>query len=391
MYEDIKETEYLDLSKRKLGVNGILDILKDLAEDHLLKQVDLSYNIISDEFFQRDIIENFIKKLKYYLSKNTGLIALDLAGNYLFHYHPHPTNEHIKNYEKELANALLATKISRIDLSDNNISGHSGRELDGFIYFCKNYMCKRQAFQIRNSLLTSQGFHALTHCLGVHSSLTYLDVSDNMGGLDAHGNQTSEGILHFARILSQTIHLKVLKIARNHLRDKEIDLIANAVHDMAEFRDLDIAGNVCKYYSCRSLKSALISHGVSYAPGTGFRELNLSTNPIGDEGIKEISIALRRTQTLRILRISNCGITEVGGQWLQDALAENSTVVVIDAYGNLMSPEQESLVVAEIEANEHVEAIRNDPMSVDAESLYIDVRKFYFFHFFRFVCYSTMI
>jgi Ran GTPase-activating protein (RanGAP) involved in mRNA processing and transport len=346
MYEDVQDNEYLDVSKNNLGLKGVLDILKDISEDTLLKQVDLSRNMVAEEFFNPKNIENFYKKLKYYLAKNNTLTALDLSGNYLFYYHPHPTNEHVKNYEKELANALLATKVKRVDLSDNNIAGYTGRELDGMVYFLKTYMVKGQALQVRNSHLSCQGFHALTHCLGVYSSLTYLDVSDNLGGLDAAGRHSSEGIVHFAKILSQTIHLRTLKIARNQLIDQDIDSIAEAVHDCVEFRDLDISGNLGRYYSCRSLKQAVISHCIFCSPAIqGFRELNISTNLIGDDGIKEICIAIRRSETLEILRIANCGLTEVGGQWLQDALAENSTIVVIDAFGNLMSEEQEILVV----------------------------------------------
>jgi Ran GTPase-activating protein (RanGAP) involved in mRNA processing and transport len=218
--------------------------------------------------------------------------------------------------------------------------------MDGFIYFLKNYMIKNEALHVRNSNLTSQGFQALTHCLGIYSSLTYLDCSDNLGGLDARGNPTSEGMIHFCKILSQTLHLRVLKIARNHLGDNELQLIANAVHDCPEFRDLDISGNLGRYFCCRNMKTAVISHSTASGPTMlGFRELNISTNPIGDDGIKELCIAIRRTGSLRILRVANCGITEKGGQLLQDALSDNATITVVDVYGNLMSSDQESLVV----------------------------------------------
>jgi hypothetical protein len=99
----------------------------------------------------------------------------------------------------------------------------------------------------------------------------------------------------------------------------------------------------------------------------------LSTNPIGDEGIKEICHAIRQATTLKILRVANCGLSEIGGQMLQDALADNSTVTIVDVYGNLMSEDQESLVVAESEANQFIEEIQADHMALDADSLFIDV------------------
>jgi hypothetical protein len=90
---------------------------------------------------------------------------------------------------------------------------------------------------------------------------------------------------------------------------------------------------------------------------------------LGDEGAKYLSVAIRRTTSLEILRIAGCGIGETGGESLQDALAANSTIVVIDAFQNLMSLEQESLVNAEVEANEIVYQIRENPMAIDANSL----------------------
>ena len=101
----------------------------------------------------------------------------------------------------------------------------------------------------------------------------------------------------------------------------------------------------------------------------GFRELSLSFNLIGDEGAKELAVAIRRTTSLEILRVAGCGIGELGGEILQDALAANSTIIIIDARHNPMSIEQESLVNAEVEANELIYEIRKDPMKIDCNIL----------------------
>jgi hypothetical protein len=99
-FEDVNTRfEYLNLSHRQLGLEGVLDVMFDLSEDKVLKQVDLSYNISMEEVCNPKNIEYFFKKMKKYLSKNDTLTALDLAGNHLFHFHPHPSNEHVKVYE----------------------------------------------------------------------------------------------------------------------------------------------------------------------------------------------------------------------------------------------------------------------------------------------------
>jgi hypothetical protein len=266
MYEDVLDNQYLDVSKSGLGIDGCIDVFEDLVQDKMLKQVNLSYNITPEEAYNPRRMEHFYRRMKYYLQKNTTLTALDLAGNALFHYHPHPTNEHVVNYEKQITYVLNATKIKRIDLSSNNMAGFSGRELDGLKHFLQNYMVKNEAFSLRSSYLTSQGLRVLTHCLGGYSSMTYLDISDNLAGVDPAGSPDSEGVMHFTKILAQTVKLRTLKIARNHLRDRDCEHISEAIECMPFFQDLDISGNIIKYYSCKALRTALNSHSIESGP-----------------------------------------------------------------------------------------------------------------------------
>jgi hypothetical protein len=165
-----------------------------------------------------------------------------------------------------MTDALLATKITHIDLSENNMLGFKGRELKGFLYFLKKFMIKGQAFQCRHSQINSQGLICLTHCLGQPSTLTYLDISDNMGGLDPEGRPTNEGITVLAKAIAQSFHLKTLKIGRNMLKDSAIELLAEAVQVIPQFQDLDITGNQCKQYGMRAMREAVISHSIICEP-----------------------------------------------------------------------------------------------------------------------------
>lgn len=266
-YESVNpKFEFLDLSRHNLGAEGVLSVLEDLLEDKIIKHVNLSYNILLEEWRTPAHLETFLKKFRKLLMRNTNLTALDFAGNHLFHYHPHPSNEHIKNYEREMAEILRLTTISHIDLSDNNITGHSSRELNGLTYFCSRYMARNKAFQCRSSNLSSQGVFAITHCLGVYSTLTYLDISDNLAGVDPRGEINKEGIAALASAIAKTMSLQYLRIARNRLYDEHVQLLGDAIQIMPQFLDLDIAGNMCKMYGCRALKLALASHGVQNHP-----------------------------------------------------------------------------------------------------------------------------
>jgi hypothetical protein len=124
-YEGVDLTyEYLDLSRRNFGIAGLLEVLEDIAEDNIIKQLDLGYNMTPDDVSDHRDIEYFFKRLKFNLAKNTTLTALDFAGNHLFDHFPHPSNEHTKNYVEELSDILSgSTLITHIDLSENNITG----------------------------------------------------------------------------------------------------------------------------------------------------------------------------------------------------------------------------------------------------------------------------
>ena len=98
--------------------------------------------------------------------------------------------------------------------------------------------------------------------IGIHSTLMYLDLSDNQGGLDPNGKPNPEGILALSSALSHSLHLKTLKLARNLLRDAEFEALAQAVQVMPQFQDLDLSGNLSKHYGIRFIKDAVIAHSI---------------------------------------------------------------------------------------------------------------------------------
>jgi len=261
-YEELGPEEYLDLSHRELGLEGVLDHIKEMQGDTIIKQLRLSYNIIAEEFQNPRRIEYFMRTLKKHLTKHETLTALDLAGNHLFRYHAHPTNEHVKNYQMELTRALKPSKITHLDVSDTNIAGDAGSELKGLVHLMTQCMVHRRAFKCRLNKLSSQGFLAVSNCLGASSSLTYLDLSYNLGGLDPVGRPNSEGTQALSLQLKQCLHLRVLKLAENHLTDDDMVNIADALHNMPQFQDLDVASNKIRTNGARALKLAIISHSL---------------------------------------------------------------------------------------------------------------------------------
>lgn len=128
-------------------------------------------------------------------------------------------------------------------------------------------MIHGKAFQCRLSNLNSQCFKTISACLGPFSSMTYLDLSDNQGGLDPSGQRNGEGIAAIAQNLGHSLHMRVLKLARNFLVDEDISCIAHVLHNMPRFQDLDLSGNLCHSSGAKSLNLAFISHSVLTEPG----------------------------------------------------------------------------------------------------------------------------
>jgi hypothetical protein len=164
--------------------------------------------------------------------------------------------------QMEITDALLVSSVVRVDLSDNNMTGNRGRETRGLVYFADKYMHGGEAFQCRHSNLTSQGFRCLSKALGVHSTLTFLDVSDNFGGLDPDGRPSSDGITALCEALARSLHFKTLKIGHNVLRDRELEQICESLQMIPTFRDLFIDGNQCRHIGMRALREAIIGHAL---------------------------------------------------------------------------------------------------------------------------------
>lgn len=158
-YEDVDETfEYLDLSRKNLGVLGIQDILNDIEYDTLLKHLDISYNMTSDEAEQPSKMKILFNTISKAFKRNKTLTALDLAGNHMFQNSIHPLNEHLTNYFIDFTDSLCLTNIKRINISDNNIVG-TGRKNKGLAYFIKKYVSNKAiGFTCRSNNMYSPSF-----------------------------------------------------------------------------------------------------------------------------------------------------------------------------------------------------------------------------------------
>ena len=144
---------------------------------------------------------------------------------------------------------------------DNNLLGNSGRIYKPLSHLIRNYISKTcLVFKCQHNQLHSQAFCLISESLAYTSSLTHLDLSNNLGGLDPYKNQNSEGIDTLARMLINCHTLKILKLANNHMSDEDIVRIAESVLILPNMRELDVSNNFCYIFGILALKDAILSH-----------------------------------------------------------------------------------------------------------------------------------
>uniref|UniRef100_A0A8C2KMC4 NACHT domain-containing protein n=2 Tax=Cyprinus carpio TaxID=7962 RepID=A0A8C2KMC4_CYPCA len=115
---------------------------------------------------------------------------------------------------------------------------------------------------------------------------------------------TDKSCSALATVLGSDTNLKELNMNNNNLQDSGMKLLCiglkniNCKLEILRLNCISITDE-----GCAALASAFNSN---------LRELDLSRNQIGDSGVTEISSLLRNSQTLQILRLSDCSITEEG-------------------------------------------------------------------------------
>lgn len=191
-----------------------------------------------------------------------------------------------QDYWVDLAKILLKSNIRRLDISDNAISGTSGTRVSGLRYFFRTYVHEHcQAIKVRMSNIHAGSIGAVCEGLGHGSDVEHIDLSDNRIGLAPSNIHTHTGIETLFHELSCTENIRVIKLARNSLRDEEFEYVARGINGMATLEELDLHGNYCHDIGMGHLKLSLLSLGAfTHGELYGLKDLNLSQNPIGDIG-----------------------------------------------------------------------------------------------------------
>jgi len=104
------------------------------------------------------------------------------------------------------------------------------------------------------------------------------------------------------------------------------------------------------------------------------KDLNISSNPLGPEGVEHISEAISKSETITTLDLSDCRIDKKTNILLQSALVSNTHLTKLVLSSNTMTPLMEAKTQAEIEANKLLNLLSKNVHAVDANDLSSAVR-----------------
>ena len=376
-FKELYPEDILDLSNKRLGVEGVAKSLKrNIRPQTMCALVDISGNVDMGESYDPRMMETFMAALERILTENQNLKILVSASNHMFDNSPHPNNQHLHYYLCNLADMLSTSSITEIDVSDNSIIGYHGKQLTGLAHLVRKFLVpKAEGFTCRLSRLHSRSLFFISEALGPHSHIIYLDLSDNPLSLDASQVKSMEGIRQLTMMMSHTATLKTIKFARCGLCDDAMGLIFSALATMDHVQTVDVSGNYCKELGAEAVKHAIVSHGLPLGPGKCLTNLDLSNNPLGNMGAAHVAEAMGQSSTLVMLNLATCGIDKKPMTMLVKALSTNIALKQIDITQNPSPESTLNRVWAEVEANNLLVALTDDPLSVNALELTLPVHE----------------
>ncbi|XP_041987217.1 tonsoku-like protein [Aricia agestis] len=131
------------------------------------------------------------------------------------------------------------------------------------------------------------------------------------------------------RALTHQTHITAVMISNNNIGDEGLKYLTEAICTMKHVTHLDISRNNISADGIKTFLSAFEKPGRQMCQG--LEDLDVSGNPISNDGFKSI-VKLSQYLKLRVLKLNNCGITEVSDS--NKSCNNFDTLEVIDLSNN---------------------------------------------------------
>ncbi|XP_026054568.1 ribonuclease inhibitor-like isoform X1 [Carassius auratus] len=352
----------LNLSEHELGDTRVNQISALLQDKHCtLNTLMLKNNSITEK--------GCAALISAFYSNPSNLIELDLSGNKLGNSGIEKICLLLKNPQcklkqlklsdcsiteegyKALASALRSnpSHLIELDLTGND-PGQSGvKQLSDLL---QDEQCSLKTIRFLKSPAAEEACEYLTKVLGTSPLfLTELDLSeDKLGDLDgeklssllmdSHSklekmklnncDRTEKSCSVLATVLSSKTILKEMNLNNSRLLDSGVkEIFEGLKNPVCELKILKLSNCALTEESCSALASVLSSDSSS------LKDLDLSNNTLKDSGVELISDGLKDNCKLEKLCLSDCSITEEGYKALASALRSNpSHLIELDLTGN---------------------------------------------------------
>ncbi|KAK5866594.1 hypothetical protein PBY51_020773 [Eleginops maclovinus] len=309
-----------------------------------LRELDLGYNSIGDTGV-RELVEGL-------RDQNCKLKTIRLQGCGL-------TGQACK----DLALALRQSwKLRELDLSMNEIGDDGVRYLaDGL----RSPECQLETLRLSQCNIEEKGCCCLASALQLNSGiLKVLDLSINMvrdkGAKELyikcdvsqltklemyHCGLTALSCHNIGEALKhETSNLVELNLSNNQLEDSGFALICEGMYAWCRLEKLNVSrcgitGRACVYLATVLCSLSQLYKGLTQKTdwqAVELRELDLSMNCIGDQGVREIAAGLKNPCThLKALNLSHCSLTDDCCAELASGLGSKESIISeLDLSGN---------------------------------------------------------
>ncbi|CAM4584315.1 unnamed protein product [Leuciscus chuanchicus] len=239
------------------------------------------------------------------------------------------------------------SNLIELDLSENKL-GNSG--IKKICSLLENTQCRIEKLNLSGCSITEEGYKGLTSSLKSNSHLTELDLTENDPG--------QSGVKELNELLRlESCKLKNIRFLKSVAAQEACDYLTKVLGkspliltelDLSEDKlgDLDweklsalLTDSHCKVEkiklnNCEQTEKSCSVLATVLSSKTILKELNLNNSRLLNSGVKEICEGLKKS-TLKILKLSDCSITEEGYKALASALRSNpSHLIELDLRGN---------------------------------------------------------
>ena len=262
-----------------------------------------------------DLRDNMIYKFKDYCNSKCKNRIVDLSECYL------------GIHSIRLISTILynSDRIARLNLSKNNL-GDNGVKI--LINSIKNSL-SLISLNITSNSITHKGGEIIFKELYNQQSIIDLNVS-SVEGVNRN-RLTASGIQNIERFLKNNLFIENLNICGNSIKDEGFIILSKGLDNNQSLIKLNISNNDIHHKG--------LTQGLNLISLCKLYYLNLSNNPIMDEGLKKLTDSLKNFNSLHRLNVSNCGFEFPGFEHLINALQYIKRIEYLNVSGNNIKSE----------------------------------------------------